>query len=58
MQRLGGLLHVLSDEDTYNLILTQMIDIAEKHDLYDLYDQQYISYDELFANYNMPIQLI
>jgi hypothetical protein len=58
IQRLGGLLHVLSDEDTYNLILTQMIDLANKYNLQDLLDQQYISYDELFANYNLPIQLI
>jgi len=57
MQRLGGLLRVLSDEETYKLILSQMFDLCDKHNLEDVFAQQYITYEELYELYNSPITL-
>jgi hypothetical protein len=53
LQRLGGLLRVLSTKEVYNLILKMMKDVLRKNpELEDVYDSMYISFDELFSNYN------
>jgi hypothetical protein len=52
MQRLGGLLHTLSTHYVYSKILYKMMDLMYKHDLKDEFCRQFISYKQLFINYN------
>jgi hypothetical protein len=55
MQRLGGLLRVLSTKEIYDLILSKMYNLLKKHpELEDDFDNLYISFEELYDNYNSP----
>jgi hypothetical protein len=57
MQRLGGLLRVLCNEQIYELVLGKMLDLLKKYpELEDSYDSLYISYHELYSNYNSPFR--
>jgi hypothetical protein len=55
MQRLGGLLRVLSDEKTHSEIERRMREIADKYNLWIEYDSLYISYEDLFSCYNSDL---
>jgi len=53
MQRLGGLLHVLSNREMYNLILEKMLALCKDSPQVELaFQSQYITYEQLYANYN------
>lgn len=57
MQRLGGLLRVLSDEKVYNEILRRMFLLTQKHPETLLsYRNLFISYDDLYQTYNTYIE--
>lgn len=53
MQRLGGILRVLSTREVYNEILLRMDALLEKYpEVYRDYEAMYISFDDIFHNYN------
>jgi len=52
MQRLGGLLRVLSTRDVYDEILGKMAVLRDRHNLFEEFENLWISYDELWENYN------
>lgn len=56
MQRLGGLLRVLSTEEVYNTVLRRMRDLTVKHpETLRSFRELYISFDNLFWCYNSYI---
>jgi len=52
MQRLGGLLRVLSNREVYDEILGKMEVLRDKHNLFQEFDDLWISFEELWENYN------
>jgi hypothetical protein len=53
MQRLGGILRVLSNEQIYQVVLNRMARLAfEYPETLVSYRNLYISYDDLYENYN------
>jgi hypothetical protein len=52
LQRLGGLLRVLSTRDVYDEILGKMVVLRDKHNLFSEFEDLWISYQELWENYN------
>jgi hypothetical protein len=58
MQRLGGLLRVLTNKEVYNKILNMMYDLIDRYGLYDEFKNMYISYEELFYRYNTYIDFV
>lgn len=55
IQRLGGILRVLVDKEMYMGIITRMQTIVKKHpSLQYVYEEQFVTYEELFAEYNSP----
>jgi hypothetical protein len=56
MYRLGGLLACLSTRDVYDFLLSKMIMLAKKYNLFREYMNVYISYDLLFHRYNSYVQ--
>lgn len=58
MQRLGGILRVLSTEKVYYEILGRMTRLYDKHpETFKSYSALYISYEDLFDNYNTYVAL-
>jgi hypothetical protein len=55
LQKLGGMLRTLSTPFTYNKILAMMEKIRDDHNLFELFEQCYSSYDEIYDSYNCPI---
>ncbi len=55
LQRLGGILRVLSNKEIYLLVLSKMTQLVEDHpELEDDYLSLFVTYEELFSNYNSP----
>lgn len=56
MQRLGGILRVLSTEDIYDEVIRRMKKLLEKYpELEDTYSSALVTYEEVFTNYNSLI---
>jgi hypothetical protein len=57
LQRLGGLLRVLSNEEIYKIILLKMRGLVKKHpNLLNEFKSLYISYSRLYETYNSTIE--
>jgi len=53
LQRLGGLLRVHTNVETYRIILEKMLDLVDKHpELKQSYFSLYASYNQVYSNYN------
>jgi hypothetical protein len=53
MSRLGGLLRVLSDYPTHCLITERMERLRDRHNLCQEFDSLWVSYEMLYAVYNI-----
>jgi hypothetical protein len=56
MQRLSGLLRTLSTRKVYNRILYNMIKVRDEFRLYEEFQNGFISYEQLFSNYNCDFE--
>jgi len=56
MQRLGGILRVLSTKEVYDIVLSKMVALAQKEKLYDEFINLYIGYPDLFRTYNSHLR--
>jgi len=56
MQRLGGLLHTLSTRFVYNKILYKMMKLSQKYHLDTEFRAQFISFTQLYTNYNCDFE--
>jgi len=56
MQKLGGMIRVLSTPLVYNKILSLMEDLRDKFNLYEEFEQCFVTYEEIYDGYNSPIR--
>jgi len=56
MQRLGGMIRVLSTPKVYHIILHMMEALRDRCNLYESYEEAFVTYEEIFDNYNNPIR--
>lgn len=57
LQRLGGILRVLSNREVYDEILDLMVKLAAKHELWVEFSSLFITYEELFDSYNSSFSI-